>query len=61
MQRSREVEIGGGQGEMRITLLGSLVVLGTFLLVIYAIHVYQENNNRSDGNGDEKPHLPNTN
>jgi len=44
---------------MRITLLGSLAALGTFLLVIYAIHVYQECNNRSDGNGDERPQLPN--
>ena len=41
---------------MRITLLGSLVVLGAFLLVICAIHVYQENNNRNDG--PTKPQLP---
>jgi hypothetical protein len=43
---------------MRITLLGSLVVLGTLLLVIYAIHVHQENRNRSEGSGPEKPQLP---
>ena len=50
--------IAGDQGEMKITLLGSLVVLGTFLLFIYAIHIHQEDRNRSDGSGPERPQLP---
>ena len=43
---------------MRITLLGLFVVLGTFLLVVYALEVHQKKNNRTDGTGREKSQLP---
>jgi hypothetical protein len=43
---------------MRITLLGLLVVLGTFLLVVYAIEVHKRKDNGNDGTGHDQPHLP---
>jgi hypothetical protein len=44
---------------MRITLLGLLVVLGTLLLVVYAIDVHQKQKTLDGSAGNEKSVLPN--